>query len=579
MKSNLDSVSDGDFNKNLNENDCVEPISKCYQAVFKHNSLDPYDATICALEDNVFELITDTIPPLEHVQIKSIPIMNYKIKKFKPIIRKHSQKVYSNSATGNVQGDTPFVQTFFPDKDGKLQSFLSLLDSGSSRSLMTLQFYFNYLIHLKLRPCNSTIKGIFSSDKCAGKVDVTFYVNNVRFVFEFLVINGDIDKVLLGSDFSSKFKIDILFSENLIRFLSGEKNEFQVPMHTYSKISISHPLICAISCTIPPHSESLIPTNFKSIQHKNLLDGTTGLVTPKELNRGTNHALISKCITNPYKDTIFVKCANLTNKPIMVPEKSHIADYNLDSLEECAFTELVNQSDTSYESIDCYLSEPDHANSTVNDQVVDLQSNYNDLAHQVAVDDLVHPAIKLSNFCDNFNGEHEQRLKRLLSKYRHCFHGKNDEGSLGAIRHFRHSIRLLPHAPCISRAKIYLLNPTREKLLIKKINEMIKRGVLAEIGPQEHTPWQTPVTILCKKDGTVSLICDFRFLNKYSYCVSGPCSHLNHTLYLVGNASIFSQLDATSGYSQLRLSPRSQLLATIAIPDGRRFKCLRGCTD
>lgn len=106
-----------------------------------------------------------------------------------------------------------------------------------------------------------------------------------------------------------------------------------------------------------------------------------------------------------------------------------------------------------------------------------------------------------------------------------------------------------------------------------ELKRMVENDVIAPI--KEPTDWCSAVVPVAKKDGSVRLCVDLKNLNK---CVKRP--HMNlPTLEEIApklaGSSIFSTLDAASGFWQIPLDEASQKLTTFITPFGRyHFKRL-----
>jgi hypothetical protein len=110
----------------------------------------------------------------------------------------------------------------------------------------------------------------------------------------------------------------------------------------------------------------------------------------------------------------------------------------------------------------------------------------------------------------------------------------------------------IPFAQAVPRR----IAAARRGPLKKELDRMESLGVIQKI--KAPTKWCAPCIVVPKKNQAV--------LREYY-----PLPTTEETLSALGSAKIFSQLDANSGYWQLRLSEQAQKLTTFITPFGRYF--------
>jgi hypothetical protein len=67
------------------------------------------------------------------------------------------------------------------------------------------------------------------------------------------------------------------------------------------------------------------------------------------------------------------------------------------------------------------------------------------------------------------------------------------------------------------------------------------------------SPWGAPIFFMKKKDGTLRLCIDFRWLNKVTVKNKYPLPKIDDLFDRLKDAKIFSQIDLRSGYHQVRI--------------------------
>ena len=106
----------------------------------------------------------------------------------------------------------------------------------------------------------------------------------------------------------------------------------------------------------------------------------------------------------------------------------------------------------------------------------------------------------------------------------------------------------------------------KEKLKCE-LKKMEKQGVIRKVS--EHTDWCSSLAYSVKKDGSLRICIDPRKLNQ----ALKQCPHKVPTLEELNpqfaGSTVFSKLDAKSGYWSVHLDPDSQLITTFRTPFGR----------
>lgn len=107
--------------------------------------------------------------------------------------------------------------------------------------------------------------------------------------------------------------------------------------------------------------------------------------------------------------------------------------------------------------------------------------------------------------------------------------------------------------------------------LLDKVQDEIKRmenlGVISKM--DEPTEWVAPMVVVPKKNGSVRICVDYTQLNKYIKRAHYQMPSVDHTLAQINEGSIFTKLDANSGYWQMPMARESVKLTTFITPFGR----------
>ncbi|UYV69217.1 K02A2.6-like, partial [Cordylochernes scorpioides] len=112
--------------------------------------------------------------------------------------------------------------------------------------------------------------------------------------------------------------------------------------------------------------------------------------------------------------------------------------------------------------------------------------------------------------------------------------------------------------------------PLMEKLKTR-LEELERAGIIAQVNVA--TEWCAPTVIAGKPNGDIRLCVDLSRLNEHVQREVHPMPVVEHMLGQLGEARLFSKLDANSGFHQIPLSPDCQHLTTFITPFGRYKYC------
>ena len=185
---------------------------------------------------------------------------------------------------------------------------------------------------------------------------------------------------------------------------------------------------------------------------------------------------------------------------------------------------------------------------------------YNYVIKDLKSDLLGLPAIKelelLLNVCSVGNG------KSIISQYPLLFTG------LGTFA-CEYTIKLKPNSqPFALNAPRNIPLPLRSKVQ-NELQQMENLGVISPI--QEPTPWCAAMVVVPKDSGAVRICVDLKPLNESVLREVHPMPKVDTTLAQLSGATVFSKLDANSGFWQIPLAKESKLLTTFITPFGRFY--------
>ena len=136
-------------------------------------------------------------------------------------------------------------------------------------------------------------------------------------------------------------------------------------------------------------------------------------------------------------------------------------------------------------------------------------------------------------------------------------------GNLGGAYHIRLKEDANPYSLFVPRNVSIPYRPKVKEELIR----MEKMGVISKI--ITPTSWCAGMVVVPKKSGAVRICVDLKPLNESVLREPHPIPKVDDTLALLTGATIFSKLDANSGFWQIPLSEESRSLTTFITPFGR----------
>ena len=160
-------------------------------------------------------------------------------------------------------------------------------------------------------------------------------------------------------------------------------------------------------------------------------------------------------------------------------------------------------------------------------------------------------ALGFRNPNPNLTAEQHRQIMILIGKNRDVFASNLKElGSSNVHDHFIDTgtaspIRLAPYRAC----------PEKRAEIEKQIEIMSD----ADLIEPSVSPWQAPVVLVKKKDGTFRFAVDYRKLNQVTKPLHQPLPHIEDVFDTIGQnkATIFSTLDCASGFWQIPLDKRT----------------------
>ena len=137
--------------------------------------------------------------------------------------------------------------------------------------------------------------------------------------------------------------------------------------------------------------------------------------------------------------------------------------------------------------------------------------------------------------------KYHEEIRAMLKKHETIWNGK-----LGHINVLDHNIELVNGARPF-KSPPYRAGPKTRELESFEIKKQLDAGIIEP----SQSEWSAPVLFVPKKDGKLRFCIDYRKLNEMTIKDSYPLPRMDECIDSLGEATIFTTLDAYSGYWQM----------------------------
>lgn len=164
---------------------------------------------------------------------------------------------------------------------------------------------------------------------------------------------------------------------------------------------------------------------------------------------------------------------------------------------------------------------------------------------------------------DTVPSDYQQPLCKLINTYKTVFQEATPPTQTNATEHH---IQLTDKKPVT--CKPYRYSSEKLKIIEHEIKIMKEKGF---VEPAD-TPYNSPIVVVPKKDGTSRLCIDYRKLNSITVAETPPQIRLQDALKNIGQARIFTTLDLRMGYWQVPMHPASRPYTAFTTPRGEKLQ-------
>jgi len=159
-----------------------------------------------------------------------------------------------------------------------------------------------------------------------------------------------------------------------------------------------------------------------------------------------------------------------------------------------------------------------------------------------------------------FNDHKNSTLTFLIRKYGQIFMASKFD--LGHTTLIKHEIK-------VNGAPV-LIQPRRQPIHLEaKIDELVENLIKADVVRKCQSPWNSPLVIVGKKDGSIRMCVDYRQLNAVTERFTFPMPDIHFLLDCLADSVFFSSIDLGQAYYQVELDENSRMFTAFSTKQGQ----------
>lgn len=345
---------------------------------------------------------------------------------------------------------------------------------------------------------------------------------NIYPFYAYIVKNLTYD-VILGADFLTHYQSVIDFDSSTLQLPPPTDTPPPCPIPDFS-CSVH----AAMTCVLPPFSESVIPANLHDSAQNVSTSTLVGLVeSSSRLIERYSLCGAAALVRVSGDNTIPFRVINPTSQPVTIYRRTNLGKFS--SFEPPPVVSIVDDSST------VPNVQPSSTSNSTSETFIDL--SHTDLAE-----------------------EQRAQLTQLLHDNRDVFAFTDDE--LGHTSLVQHHIDTGNAQPV--RQQPYRVSPKVRDCIDEHVEKMLEQGIIQP----SVSPWAAPVVLVKKKDGSERFCVDYRKLNSVTRRDSHPIPHVQDTLDCLHGTCYFSCMDLRSGYWQVEVDDESKPKTAFATHSG-----------
>lgn len=449
----------------------------------------------------------------------------------------------TNHDNYTTQNDTPTVNDTEVTPDGVVEVISStcwylpgvmngvktdlLVDSGSTYTIMDYDLYMS--IPEAERPELQKIQLVLRSatgDKLQIHGHVAMHITLGEHTYKSMVkivTLGD-KSTILGLDFMEEHACTVNMGKGLLQV--GNKLPC-LKLHRQTANKCARVQVAQNIC-IPPHHEMIIKGRIN--QRHRSFDEPVGEIESTLSLPDVKNLLVAKAVVRTDKNCIPVKVANFTPNTIQLDAGYTVA--LLHPVDEDSLEVIKTSTNLTPDGFDPSADLPEHL--------------------QPLLDGIYSEATQAE----------KAMVKRVLLEYQDCFMAPG--GKLGHTDLVQHEIIVGDARP--QRQKLRLPPMHLQKAVDDQLDKMLEAGIIEPC----QSPWACNLVVVPKKDNTVRLCADLRYINSCLINHSQyPLPKIEECLNTLSGSSFYCTMDLCQGYHQVEVHPRDRDKVSIITRKGQ----------
>ena len=130
-----------------------------------------------------------------------------------------------------------------------------------------------------------------------------------------------------------------------------------------------------------------------------------------------------------------------------------------------------------------------------------------------------------------------------------------DQSNNAPAKHFKHRIQWREEATPVQH-KVRNIPLTVQPALSEEIQRLQNGGI---VEPIEVSKWDSPIVVARKPNGKIRMCVDLRDVNSKIVVETHPLPNINEMLMTLDESDIYTTLDLSSAYHQIKLTDESTL--------------------
>lgn len=268
--------------------------------------------------------------------------------------------------------------------------------------------------------------------------------------------------------------------------------------------------------------------------------GSTVVVEPTTSRSMLQNIMVGRVVTPLWGDRwVPVKVTNLSDKPVTLKRNRILADVSpCIAVEDFELLQGLGRVEVSEKGGQCSPN---------------LPPDFNQRLEAVGLADLDIESCSISLTT-------KEKLVQLLERYNDVF--SKHALDCGEVKGFVHRIRLMDERPF--RLPYRRVPPAHYQKLRQVLSQMEEQGIIRK----SVSEYASPLVLVWKKDGSLRICTDFRWLNARTTKDAHPLPHQSDCLAALGGNVLFSTMDLTSGFYNIPMAEEDKKYTAFTTPVG-----------